>query len=106
MKGDYIVIYYTVEPGNTLWGIGQFFGISAEELARYNGIAFPDKIYVGQQLKIPVEISSTPNSYTVRPGDTLWSIASRYGISPAEIIDLNSLPDPNVIYPGQKLRLS
>lgn len=47
----------------------------------------------------------SPNYYIVQPGDTLWRIAARFGVSIDTIIQLNSLSNPNYIYPGQKLIL-
>ena len=46
-------IVYTVEPGDTLWGIAQHFGTTVNDIARYNGLAFPDKIYPGVQRTRP-----------------------------------------------------
>ena len=42
----------------------------------------------------------------VRPGDTIVSIADRYGLEIENILALNNLEDPNIIYPGQILRLT
>ena len=98
-------VTYTVRPGNTLLAIAQLFGTTAVDIARYNGIVYPYTIYPGQKLKIPVEISKTPQFYFVRPGDTVYTIAYRYGIEPEAIAAINNLEDINTIYPGQKLRL-
>lgn len=98
---------YTVRPGNTLYAIAQFFGTTVDELQNLNGIQNPDSIYVGQILQIP-EFSATgmPQYYVVRPGDSLWTIANRYGLDLDTILRYNQLNDPNVLYPGQILRLS
>ena len=98
-------IYYIVEPGDTLWGIAQYFGTTVNDIARYNGLAFPDKIFPGQQLRIPTTAGQAPMWYVVRPGDTLWSIGQRYGITVPEILQLNNFDNPDVIYPGRLLRL-
>lgn len=44
--------YYTVRPGDTLWEIAAKYGTTYQKLAQINGIANPDKIYVGQRIKI------------------------------------------------------
>lgn len=44
-------------------------------------------------------------TYTVQPGDTLWSIAARYGVTPAQILRANNLTDADFIYVGQVLRI-
>lgn len=98
-------VIYTVKPGNTLFAIAQLFGTTAVDIARYNGIVYPYTIYPGMKLRIPTEISKTPQFYFVRPGDTLYSIAYRYGIEPESIAAINSLEDKNTIYPGQRLTL-
>ncbi|MCA8922509.1 MAG: N-acetylmuramoyl-L-alanine amidase [Planctomycetes bacterium] len=49
---------------------------------------------------------STPQTYTVRTGDTLAAIAARTGVSVSELQRLNGISNPNLIFPGQVLRLS
>ena len=98
-------IYYTVEPGDTLWGIAQYFGTTVNDIARYNGLAFPDKIFPGQQLRIPTTAGQAPMWYVVRPGDTLWTIAQRYGTTVATLASLNQIQHPDLIFPGQTLRI-
>ena len=99
-------ITYTVRPGNTLYAIAQFFGSSVKDIAKANGLSRPYTIYPGQELIIPVSKISAPRYYVVRPGDTVVSIADLYGLEPENIICLNRLKNPNIIYPGQILRLT
>lgn len=40
--------------------------------------------------------------YTVQPGDTLWVIAVRYGVTVEAIVEANGIENPNLIYPGQR----
>lgn len=47
----------------------------------------------------------TPILYTVQAGDTLWSIAQRYGTTVDEIVALNNIANPNLIFPGQVLSI-
>lgn len=96
---------YTVVPGDTLYAIAARYGTTVAELAALNGILNPNLIYPGQILNIP-DFSSTVSTYTVRPGDTLSSIALRFDTTVSELLSLNTIPNPNLIYPGQVLRLA
>lgn len=95
---------YTVKKGDTLSKIAAKYGTTYQKLASYNGIADPNKISVGQVIKIP---GTGTKTYTVKAGDSLWAIAdkelgdgSRYN----EIKTMNGLKD-NTIYKGQTLKL-
>ena len=96
---------YVVRHGDTLSGIARRFGVSAYALARVNKLQNPNLIYVGQRLVIPSGGSNLPGGvwYTVRPGDTLSSIAWRYGVSVWALANVNKIGNPNLIYGGQKL---
>ncbi len=107
---------YEINPGDTLFSIAQRHGMSVERLAQINGIQNPNLIHAGQRLSLgAVETQSTAGSteqsspvtdtYEVKSGDTLWSIASHFGITVAQLVEANraSVPDQNLIYPGQQL---
>lgn len=98
-------VLYTVLPGNTLWGIANFFGTTTDEIAKLNSLTEPQFIYPGQVLKIPVDRPRPPRYYAVRPSDTLYAIAQRYDMTVNDIIAINNLANPNLIYPGQILML-
>lgn len=111
---------YTVQSGDTLSGIASQFGMSYSQLAQINNIANPNRIYVGQVLRVggtqstPVNTVSQPRhnnasasgSYTVQSGDTLSGIASRLGVSYEQLAQSNGIANPNRIYVGQVLRVS
>ena len=99
-------ITYTVRPGNTLYAIAQFFGTSVRAIAQANGLRPPYTIYPGQELLIPTKELGSPRYYVVRPGDTLVSIVDRYGLELEDLLNLNSFENPNIIYPGQIIRLT
>ena len=97
---------YTVKAGDTLYGISNQFGVSVTELAEINGIK-GSNLQIGQRLTIPVKSGNNPNNmfmYTVVPGDTLYSIARKYGTTVQEIINLNYLKNTNLT-PGQVIRI-
>lgn len=53
-----------------------------------------------------VQVSAQTQTYTVRPGDTMWKIAVRYEVGISEIIAQNpQIKNPNLIYPGQKINI-
>lgn len=97
---------YTVKKGDTLSGIAAKFGTTYQKIAADNGIADPNKIYPGQVLKINGgSSSSSAEYYTVQKGDNLSKIASKYGTTVNQLVSWNNISNPNLIYPGQKLRV-
>ncbi|MCS7259984.1 MAG: LysM peptidoglycan-binding domain-containing protein [Anaerolineae bacterium] len=119
---------YVVQAGDTLSGIALRFGVSIEALISANQIPDPNLIQVGQELRIPTpevqkEIipsslpdeagvhaahtapTSQPQVYIVQPGDTLYRIATRFGVAVEELVEANHLSDPNYLQVGQALRI-
>ena len=98
---------YTVVSGDTLSGIANRYGTTYQKLAEYNGIADPNKIYPGQQIKIPGSNNQGSSAvyYTVVSGDNLTKIANKYGTTVNQLVAWNNIANPNLIYPGQKLRV-
>lgn len=96
---------YTVRSGDTLSSIAAKFGTSYQALASLNGISNPNLIYVGQVLRVNGSANAGSVYYTVRVGDNLSAIASRYGTSYQSIASLNGLANPNLIYAGQTLKI-
>ena len=99
---------YTVVAGDTLSGIASRYGTTYQELARINNIDNPNLIYAGQVIKITTSgTNSTSNviTYTVKKGDTLSGIASRYGTTYQKIAQDNGIANPNLIYPNQVLKI-
>lgn len=102
--------YIRVNRGETLSGIAIKYNTSYQYLARINSIANPNLIYVGQELKVPVladyNIHDTSHRlYIVRRGNTLTQIAREYGVTIENIVELNGIANPNLIYIGETLRI-
>lgn len=97
--------FYRVRMGNTLSGIAAEFRTTVSRLAVLNGITDPNLIYAGEQLQIPGDSDFGMETFTVRAGDTLSQIAETYGVSVSRLADLNGIADPNLIYPGEVIRL-
>lgn len=100
---------YTVKRGDTLSGIAKKYGTTVAKLKRLNGIKNANRIYIGQKIKVSGPTSAATSSskkyVTVKSGDTVSEVAAKYGTSVANIKQLNSLKNVNLIYPGQKLRV-
>ncbi|KAJ79866.1 Phage lysin [Enterococcus faecalis MTUP9] len=93
---------HVIQYGETLSSIAYQYGTDYQILAALNGLANPNLIYPGQALK--VNGSATSNVYTVKYGDNLSSIAAKLGTTYKTLAALNSLANPNLIYPGQNLK--
>lgn len=95
---------YTVKSGDTLYGISKQFGVDSMDIAKLNNLN-GSIIQIGQVLKIPNKSGTTPSGmfiYTVKKGDSLYSIARVYETSVDEIKKLNNLTS-NALSIGQKL---
>ena len=100
---------YKVKSGDTLSGIAQKFGTTTKALQNLNGITNANKIYAGQVLKVKgtaKKSTAKTSTYTVKSGDTLSGIASKYGTTTKALQSLNGITNPNLIYAGQKLIVS
>ncbi|MBX3063271.1 MAG: LysM peptidoglycan-binding domain-containing protein [Anaerolineae bacterium] len=114
---------HVVQQGENLYRIALQYGVTVQQIAAANGIYDVSQIYVGQELIIPgagdgtttvavqeepaqqavASTSSEGSYYTVQRGDTLKSIAAKFNVTWQQIVQANSLANPNVIYVGQKL---
>ena len=96
---------YTVKAGDSLWKIANQYGLTVAELKNLNGLT-SDNLSIGQILKISNSSSSNnSNTYTVKAGDSLWKIANQYGLTVAELKNLNGLTSDNLSI-GQILKIS
>ena len=115
---------YTVAKGDTVSRIARKFGVSRRELMAVNGLANPRALRVGRSIKIPTSevVSREEKSkkqpalvgqgqdtkedqyYTVKSGDSVYSIAKANRVGVKELQQLNKI-ERNLIKPGQKLRL-
>lgn len=93
---------YVVKTGDTLFKLSRLFCTSIEAIAALNNIADPNKIDIGQILRIPVS-EGRLIYYTVKTGDSLYEIAERFNTTVDSIVKANNISDPAMIYPGQRL---
>ncbi|MHB1907422.1 MAG: LysM peptidoglycan-binding domain-containing protein [Nitrososphaerales archaeon] len=95
--------WYKVQSGDTLSLIGSRFNVAWQNIASVNHIYSPYYIYVGEVLQIP--LSSPSVSYTVKSGDSLSAIASKFEISWQSIASANHISSPYIIYVGEVLTI-
>ncbi|WP_283596331.1 muramidase family protein [Ligilactobacillus aviarius] len=105
---------YTVKAGDTLWGIANDHDTTVNALKQNNHLS-SDTIYVGQVLSLgqtaltgshsPTQSSTSNGTYTVKSGDTLWSIANANDMTVAQLKQKNDLSN-DTIYVGQTLNVS
>ncbi len=98
-------IEYKVKKGDTLSKIASLYHMTYQELANYNHLSNPNQIYPNQIIKIP---NQTLNSkyYQVKKGDTLSKIAKENNTTVEKLVKINNIKNPNLIYVGQKIRIS
>jgi LysM repeat protein len=95
---------YTVKSGDTLSKIARKFGTSVDSLVALNGIANPNQIAAGTTICVKAKGSQPAGTYyTVKQGDTLHSIARKYGWTASYLAQVNTIPNPDEIYAGRVL---
>ena len=105
--------FYTIKCGDTLSRIARSYGTSVSYLASLNGIANPDYIIAGATICVRAKPAPPPPPpppphhggfyYTVKCGDTLGNIGWKYGWGALTLAQVNGIPNPDRIYPGQVL---
>ena len=109
---------HIVQAGETLFRIALNYGISLAALADANGLSAPYLIHAGNEIVFPgsnapapagsagsPEASASYTTHTVQPGESLASIAAKYGVTYLQLASLNSLANPDVLFVGQVLRV-
>lgn len=119
-----------VKPGETLSDIAASFGVPAKVIQDANRLENPDRLSEGQELLIPVDASAVKaavseldrrkaadassvqgdraigvQKYTVREGDSLWSIANSFNLDINTLFGCNTMKDPNYLRVGTELRI-
>lgn len=115
--------YYVVQPKDSLSSISEAFGVSVSDLWIANRLINPHSLQPGQTLLIPAgpedvfgehpgdgdgekgSALAQPVYHTVRTGENLWTIASRYGVTVNEIARANQISSSGTIQPGQELEI-
>jgi LysM repeat protein len=111
------VTTYTVQSGDTMSSIATQFGVSLLDLQRLNPAVTPEFLNLGDEIKVPISGGGAPTAtagvpgesttieYTVVAGDTLASIAQRFGTTIIDIVRANNLESADQIREGQTLKI-
>ncbi|MFC0681609.1 LysM peptidoglycan-binding domain-containing protein [Lysobacter korlensis] len=101
---------YRVQSGDTVSDIAGRFGVSTASVLAANGLGWKSLIFPGQVLRLtqaapgaPVSSPVKAGRYTIVAGDTITSIAARFGFSAATLLAANNLKWTSIIYPGQTI---
>ena len=100
---------YTVKKGDTLWDIAINNGTTVNQLMQDNNLT-SSLIFPGDKLTYNTTVAQVAQAkeqgyYTVVLGDTLGKVANRFGVSVDELVKLNNLSNPNLIYVGTVLKV-
>jgi len=98
--------FYKVKPGDTLSEIALRYGTTVSNLVRLNNIHNPNLIYPNQSLFIQNNSNNNNSNqtiYIVKSGDTLSYIASIYNTTVSNLVNINNIKNPNLIYPNQRI---
>lgn len=95
-------VQHTVQWGDTVYSLARQYGTTVEAIAQANNLPPSYLIRVGQTLTIPGQPVSS-NVYVVKPGDTLYSIAARYGVAWQTLASVNRILNPALLQVGQQL---
>lgn len=112
---------YTVKAGDTLSTIAAQFDVTVAAIVEANDITDPNVITVGQVLTIPTAGEAVPppppaedpvsapetavSGYTIQPGDSLYKIAERFGVTVTALIEANDIDTPGIIIVGHTLTI-
>jgi len=107
---------HVVAAGDTLWSLARQYGTSVSALAQMNGVSETATLRLGQRLAVAASaVGSAPRAAATRPaarppfshtvvfGDTLWSLARRYGTSVGVLAQMNGVSETATLRLGQRL---
>ena len=105
---------YVVQAGDSLWSVARRYNVTVAELAQWNSMSPQDVLSIGRELVVwsdnPVFVPTANQrirrvTYTVRRGDSLYRISTRFRVSVAELLQWNNISPERYLQPGQQLIL-
>lgn len=90
---------YTIQSGDSLYGIARAFNSSVNDIVSANRIPDPERLVVGQTVVIPI----TGSYYFVQPGDSLWSIGRKFNINYLQLAQINRINPAQPLPVGLRL---
>ncbi len=111
---------HRIQPGDTLLGMAKRYGIRSKDIVVLNNIRNPRALRVGRDLILPLRPGSSlppdvledgyertrQQRYRIRKGDSLWSIARRFGVSTSQLCAWNGIGKQAVLKPGKVLQVA
>ena len=99
--------YHTIRAGDNLWSISKHYQVSMNTLLKLNGLTENSILHIGQKIKIKEDQETSDIVfYEVKAGDSLWSIAKKYGVSTSILFRENNLTENSILQIGQKIKIS
>lgn len=105
---------YTIKKGDTFWDLEEKHGWKHGTLQKLNPGVVPEKLQIGQKIKIPKTATKAPasktsatktKSYTIKKGDTFWDLEEKFGWPHGTLQKLNPTADPKKLQVGQKIKV-
>jgi membrane-bound lytic murein transglycosylase D len=94
---------YRVRTGDSLWSIARSHGVRVDDLRSWNKLGSSSKIIPGQELR--VRNAERVVVYRIQPGDTVWGIARRLGLTADQLMQWNKMKADATIRPGEELEV-
>jgi membrane-bound lytic murein transglycosylase D len=94
---------HTVQAGDSLWSIGRYYNVDTKTLCLWNEIGVSKPLIKGLKLEIRSALYDNQLTYTLKKGESLWTVAKKYNVTTNNLIRWNNIKQSKIIQPGTKL---